>query len=298
MTTTDTRRVTVLGLGMMGAALAEALLNAGHDVTVWNRSPEKAEALARKGARIGGSAAEAMAVSDISIICVSNHAATMEILGAADLKPTAGALLVELTTMSPEESREVAGWAVGNGMDYLDGTIFGVPANVTGGSAMVVYSGPRALFDANEALFGAMASPKHLSDEIGSAVSFDRVYYVFGYAISHAFMVGAAIAHAKGFSIDTYTDVVVERSAVLADRLKELGAAISARNHEVTQARMETWAAAFEDALTTCREAGVDDSLPAAIKRNFDCALAAGYGDKEMSAVFEILIDGVGAPSS
>ena len=155
---------------------------------------------------------------------------------------------------------------------------------------MIVYSGPRALFDANEALFGAVAAPKHLSDQIGAAVSFDRVYYVFAYGISHAFMVGAAMAHAKGFSIEVYTDVAIARSAVLADRLRIMGDAIAAQNHEVTQARMDIWAAAFKDALTTCREVGVDDALPAAIMRNFDRAIAAGHGDKEMSAVFEALI--------
>ena len=68
--------------------------------------------------------------------------------------------------------------------------------------------------------------------------------------------------------------------------IKGMGDAIANRDHDVTQASIERWAAGFENSLAMCREAGVDDALPAAIKRNFDRALAAGLGGKEMTAIF------------
>ena len=77
---TPPRRVSVIGLGLMGSALAEALLNAGHEVTVWNRTAAKAEPLTAKGARAAASAAEALAASGVTIVCLTNHAATMEAL--------------------------------------------------------------------------------------------------------------------------------------------------------------------------------------------------------------------------
>jgi 3-hydroxyisobutyrate dehydrogenase-like beta-hydroxyacid dehydrogenase len=283
---------------MMGAALAEALLNADHTVTVWNRSAEKIAPLTAKGAHAAASVQAAMAASEITIICVSDHAATTEILNAAEAGPGRDALLVVMTSMSPKDSREIADWAARHRVGYLEGTIFGVPDDIVSGNGMIVYSGPSRLFEANEPLLKAMSPPKYLSEDIGSAVSFDRVYYVFGYGLFHAFLVGAAMAHAKGFSIDTYTDVVMARSPVFVDRLKGMGDAIANRDHDVTQASIERWAAGFENSLTMCREAGVDDALPAAIKRYFDRALAAGYGGKEMTAVFEVLIDNAGGRSS
>ena len=102
------------------------------------------------------------------------------------------------------------------------------------------------------------------------------------------------MAHAKGFSLDTYTDVVMARSPIFVDRLKGMGDAIAKREHEVTQASIERWAAGFEGSLSACQEMGIDDALPAAIKHNFDRALAAGYGDKELTAVFEVLIGAKG----
>ncbi len=289
------RRVSVIGLGLMGSALAEALLNAGHEVTVWNRTAEKAGPLTGKGARAAGSAAEALSATDVTIICVSDHAATMDILGTVAAGETAnGKLLVQLTTMSPDDSRELAGWAEQRGLAYLEGTILGLPKDITGGSAMIIYSGPRAIFDANEALLSAMADPKHLSDEVGAAVSFDRVYYAYVYGMFHAFIQGAALAHAKGFAIDVYTETVMARIAFLPEKLKMMGDAIAARNHDVTQASIDVWAAAFADTLAMCRETGVDDALPTAVMHNFERAIAAGHGNQEMSAVFETLIEGTG----
>ena len=80
MSTEKGSSVSVLGLGLMGSALAEALLNAGHGVTVWNRTPGKAGSLTEKGANAAASAAEAFDASDVILVCVTNHAAVMEIV--------------------------------------------------------------------------------------------------------------------------------------------------------------------------------------------------------------------------
>jgi 3-hydroxyisobutyrate dehydrogenase-like beta-hydroxyacid dehydrogenase len=153
--TATSHRVSILGLGLMGSALAEALLNAGHEVTVWNRTAGKADPLTSKGARAATSVAEALSTAEVTIICVSDHAATMEILGSVPAgAPADRRLLVQLSTMSADDSRELARWAELRGAAYLEGSIFGLPTDITGGSAMIVYSGPRQVFDASEALLG------------------------------------------------------------------------------------------------------------------------------------------------
>ncbi len=289
------RRVSVIGLGLMGAALAEALLNAGHKVTVWNRTAKKADPLTRKGARAAGSAAEALSAAEVTIVCVSDHAATMEILGTGAAGDAADErLLVQLSTMSADDSRELARWAEQRGSAYLEGSIFGLPTDITGGSAMIVYSGPRQVFDANEALLRALGDANFLSGEVGAAVSFDKVYYAFVYGTWLAFIQGAAMAHAKGFSIEAYTGTVLARLSGLPGKLKLCGDMIAARNHDDVQCRLDVHAAAFADTLAMCRETGVDDALPAAVMHNFERAIAAGRGDQEISAIFETLIDGNG----
>lgn len=287
--------VSVIGLGLMGAALAEALLNAGHEVTVWNRSAGKAEPLTARGAGAAASASEAVAASEVTIICVSDHAATMEILGTVGAgDPADGRLLVQLGTMSADDSRELARWAEQRGSAYLEGSIFGLPTDITGGSAMIVYSGPREAFDACEALLRALGDANFLSAEVGAAVSFDKVYYAFVYGMFHSFIQGAAMAHAKGFSIGAYTGTVLARLPGLPGKLEGIGEMIAARNHEIVECRLDVHAAAYADTLAMCRETGVDDALPAAVMRNFERSIAAGRGGDELSAIFETLIEGAG----
>ena len=281
--------VSVIGLGLMGSALAEALLNAGHEVTVWNRSPTKAKPLTIKGASGASSVSDAVSASDVTLVCVTGHDATMELMNNTQV-PTDGKTLVQLSTMTAEESRDLARWAEAKGMQYLDGAIFGLPSNVIGGKATIIYSGPKDVFDANEPLFAALGAAKHLSSDVGASVTFDRVWYAFGFALSMAFMQGAAMAHAQGFSLDVYFDMVKARSPIMIEQCLKGGERIAARSYEDTDAPMEVWIHTFEGTLSMCRDLGVDDSLPSVVMNHFKRASASGYADSDLAAVFEVLI--------
>lgn len=281
--------VSVIGLGLMGSALAEALLNVGHEVTVWNRSPAKVKPLISKGASGASSVSEVVSASDMTLICVTGHDATMELMNSTQ-GPTDGKTLVQLSTMTAEESRELARWAETKGMLYLDGAIFGLPSNVIDGNATIIYSGPKDVFDANESLFAALGAAKHLSSNVGASVTFDRVWYAFGFALSMAFMQGAAMAHAQGFSLDVYFDMVKVRSPILIEQCLQRGERIATRSYENTDAPMEVWIHTFEGTLSMCREKGVDDSLPSVVMNHFKRARASGYAECDLAAVFEVLI--------
>ena len=105
----DTKTVAVLGLGNMGSALAEALLSAGFSVTVWNRTPSKSAPLVEQGARAAKSAAEAAQATNITIVCVTDHAATMSVIqNDAVVEALEGKLLAQLGVLTAEESRQIA----------------------------------------------------------------------------------------------------------------------------------------------------------------------------------------------
>src|SRR5918998_902445 len=115
----DHPSVTVIGLGAMGSRIAEVLLRGGHPTTVWNRTPGRAEPLVAQGAVRAGSVAEAVAASPLVLVCVLDYAAAREIV-----EPVAGELagrtLVHFTTGTPRQAREMAEWAAGHGIDYVD----------------------------------------------------------------------------------------------------------------------------------------------------------------------------------
>ena len=129
MTNTDTNKtVAVIGLGLMGSALADALLSAGFPVTVWNRTAQKSEAFRDRGAVIADSVGQAVSAADVIIFCVTDYTATKEILFHDEIgKKFSGKLLVQLSTIIPEQSHEIETWARPYSAEYLEGSIIGLP---------------------------------------------------------------------------------------------------------------------------------------------------------------------------
>ncbi|GHJ40942.1 3-hydroxyisobutyrate dehydrogenase [Streptomyces sp. TS71-3] len=141
--------VTVFGLGMMGAALAGAFLKAGHPTTVWNRSAQKADALVEQGATRAADAAEAVAASDILVVCLVDYDAVHTVLDPVG-DALAGKVIVNLTSGLPEDARAAAKWAEGVGARYLDGYIMTVPPAVGLPQTLLFYGGSKDTFDAHQ----------------------------------------------------------------------------------------------------------------------------------------------------
>jgi 3-hydroxyisobutyrate dehydrogenase-like beta-hydroxyacid dehydrogenase len=103
--------VTVIGLGAMGSALAQALVNADYDVTVWNRSPEKIAPLVAVGAEGASSVFAAIYASRVAIICVKDYHTSKLLLDHPDVTPLLkGRTLVQLTTGTPNEADDSELW--------------------------------------------------------------------------------------------------------------------------------------------------------------------------------------------
>src|SRR5690348_3336313 len=92
--------VTVIGLGPMGRAIVRALLAAGTEVTVWNRSADKAEAMAELGARRAESVADALDRNEVIVLSLTHYAAMYDVLGRAPER-LRDKVIVNLSSDSP-----------------------------------------------------------------------------------------------------------------------------------------------------------------------------------------------------
>lgn len=284
--------VAVIGLGNMGTALAEALLAAGFPVTVWNRTADKCSTAGEKGAEVASSPAQALSAAEVVILCVSDHMASKEILFNDELAGLLSSkLLVQLSSISSEQSREMNDWASGFQIDYIEGSIFGLPIDIRESSAILAYAGRRSVFDEHEAVFSALGgNPRFIGEAIGSAVTIDKIVYACGYAMMQGYMQAAALAHASDVSIEAFTEILLARLPVYGRNLARHGKAIANRDHDEVDCRLDVHAAAFAGTLTLCHETGVDSSLPSAMMHNFDRAIEKGHGGQQITALFEALI--------
>jgi 3-hydroxyisobutyrate dehydrogenase-like beta-hydroxyacid dehydrogenase len=152
--------VTMIGLGPMGQAMVRAYLAAGHPVTVWNRTASRADELVDAGATRAATPSEAVAASPLVLLSLTHYAAMYEILGDVG-DALAGKVVVNLSSDTPQASRDAADWLAERGAELLVGGIM-VPAEVVGtGASYVFYSGPRAVFEAHEPVLRVVGRPDY-----------------------------------------------------------------------------------------------------------------------------------------
>lgn len=117
--------IALLGLGRMGQVLARHLLDAGHPLTVWNRTPERAAELVSRGARLAGSPAEAVRGAAVVVTTLFGPDAVREVVVDGDLPFGADAVWVDITTVSPADAAAFAEWARGAGVRYVHSPVIG-----------------------------------------------------------------------------------------------------------------------------------------------------------------------------
>jgi 3-hydroxyisobutyrate dehydrogenase-like beta-hydroxyacid dehydrogenase len=138
-----------VGLGVMGSRMVKRLLDAGHNVTGWNRTQEKAQWLLDAGMRWGESPRDVAERSEFTFTMVTNTAAVQAVTGGADgilagLEP--GKVFVDMSTASPENSRSIAIQVEALGADMLDAPVSGSVITLEQGKLSVMVGGDEAVF--------------------------------------------------------------------------------------------------------------------------------------------------------
>jgi 3-hydroxyisobutyrate dehydrogenase-like beta-hydroxyacid dehydrogenase len=185
--------IAFLGLGEMGSALARTAIAAGHQATVWNRTPARATPFER----VASSPAEAIAHAEVAVVCLFDAASVYDILGPVS-DALRGKALINLTTTSPDGARELGHWAAVRGIDYLDGGIMAVPAMIGSPSASVLYSGSSAVFDAYRQILETWGAADYFGEDPGMASLYDLALLAGMYVMFAGFFHGAAMVGAAG----------------------------------------------------------------------------------------------------
>jgi 3-hydroxyisobutyrate dehydrogenase len=142
-----TEQIGFIGLGIMGSGMALNLLRAGFRLTVWNRTSARAEPLAAAGARVAGSPAELAAASDVVITCVSDTPdVEAVILGEQGVIHGArpGSLVIDMSTISPAVTREIAAVLAAKDIAMLDAPISGGSEGAAQGTLSIMVGGEAA----------------------------------------------------------------------------------------------------------------------------------------------------------
>ena len=295
MTTKNKSAITLFGLGDMGAALAEAALNRGYDVSVWNRNFARTEGLAGKGAKAIADLEEALQQESTKIICVSDHSATMSMLeNDSALSASQGKTLIQLSTVTSEESKSLCEWAEGAGAAYMDGQILSYPDDIREGRGSIVCSGAKEVFDFNHRMLCDLAGDAfHVGEQIGAAPAFDKAHLTWAMGNYLAFLQAAAMCKKSGVDLNAWCNHNLRylESDDAVREFKILSEQVCSRTYdEGLDASLEVWDSVVDKSVEEFESAGMTRTHLNMLSELTKKAIDSGMGRKELGYLFELML--------
>lgn len=275
-------RVALLGTGLLGSGFAEGLLTRGGvELSVWNRTRDKAEALASKGARVADSPAEAVKGAERVHLILLDDATVDATIEALVPGLEARAVICDHTTNLPRLTADRAQRLTANGVAYLHCPVFMSPAAARGGTGIMMSAGPSELFDRVKDGLKAMTGDLWY---VGERPDLAACYKLFGNAmiLTMAGSIADIFHMADALHVDRKEAFGVFSRFKTDGILPIRGAKILEKNY--------TASFALEVARKDARlmlESGEGQPMPVigAIAERMDALIAAGFGDKDMAVM-------------
>ncbi|QTD96136.1 NAD(P)-dependent oxidoreductase [Streptomyces cyanogenus] len=297
---TDKLTVSVLGTGIMGAAMARNLVRAGHTVRAWNRTRAKAEPLAADGAHVAGTPAEAVEGADVVLTMLYDGAATLDVMREAAPALRSGAAWVQSTTAGLEAVGDLAGFARDHDLVFFDAPVLGTRQPAEAGRLLVLAAGPSGHRAAVTPVFDAVGVRTVWTGEDGAAGTATRLKLVANsWVLAATAATGEVLALAQALGVDPqgFFDAIAggpldmgylhaKSQLILDDQLTPPQFAV---------------ATAAKDARLIVRAGeahGVRLDVAAASAARLERAAAQGHADEDMAAAYFASFDPADRPSA
>ncbi|WP_255560899.1 NAD(P)-binding domain-containing protein [Mumia sp. zg.B53] len=286
MTSRTDSDVTLIGLGLMGTALAGALLGAGHRTTVWNRTAAKAEELVTQGALLADSVGSAVNASPVVVTCVSDYASLQQVLTPVADR-LGGRVLVNLASGDSEQAREMARWTEDRGATYLDGAIMAVPPTIGTAAAVILLSGPETTFTMHQSIFDALGTTAYLGEDHGLSALYDVAGLSMMWGVLNAWLQGVALLSTAGVDAASYTPFAAQLAQETVGWLAGYADQVDRGTYPSDDATLNTHAGGMTHLIEESERLGVNAELPRLFKALVDRAIAAGQGGRSYPVLIE-----------
>jgi len=282
-------RIAFLGLGRMGVAMAQHVVAAGHDLTVWNRTPGKAADLTAAGATEASSVAAAVAETEAVVLMLFGPDSVREVLPQVlDAAPD-GVLVIDATTIGPDAAREFGRLCSERGARYVDAPVAGSIGPATDGTLGVLAGAREQDWAAVEPLLHLWGDPARVR-RVGPVGSGSALKLVVNQGIG-------VLAAGLGEALKLGTELGLDRALVLdvlgmggyAWTLNQKRAMVDAGDFTGTQFSVDLLAKDLDLAVGSARDARLDVTLAA-----LDAArstIAAGHSGEDYAAIIGHVAD-------
>jgi len=285
--------VAVLGLGIMGSGMASRLLAAGFPVTVYNRTPERAERLAGAGAHVAGTPREAAARAQIVISMVANDGASKDVwLGESGALhgAQANSVLIESSTLSPGWIHDLATAAARRGFRFLDAPVTGTKPHAASGELVFLVGGSADVVEAARPVFSVLGRETIHLGPVGSGARMKLANnFVCGV---QAASFAEALSMIDAWGLDRGKAVSILTGGAPGSGIVKRVAERAGSGDFTPNFALRWMAKDLSYAVGEASEKKIALQTASAALSLFQRAIAEGYGDEDFSAVTKVSASG------
>lgn len=278
-------KISVLGLGSMGSALAHCLVKRGHDVSVWNRSPEKADALGHAGAMVCASADEAVAASEFVITCIKSHRDTDALVGSLE-SPLTGKTFCDMSTGGTEDAERLVSQLTERGADCMLGMINAYPSGVGGADTVILAVGRPTAWKRYGEIIRQLGGKSSFVGETPSALA---ALFAGLFTVRQGFMFGmiygALVCRKAGIPMQVFSDQIPASLKLVNDYYDLFAKTVPKGNFDDPEASLKVYALAQEDALKTFKSLDAPVEFIRIMYEKTKAAWDAGLGEKQLTVL-------------
>ena len=284
------KNISVIGLGSMGFALAETLLKADFNISVWNRTSSKAQKLENKGANICSTPNEAFKNSQFIVASLSNYEAWNNIIDSNQIDmDLSGKTIIQLTTGSIEEVTALNDWVKKYNGDLLEGIISCFPSQIGTEESLILLAGSNNSINNCKDIISILSPEyKNLGSNLIAPTVLSRAFLSGALGGLIGMMNGAVLCQKADISLDDFKEIYMDRSSIIEQESKRIIDAIATEDTENTEASVSAWGHGQEALLAISKTLDSNIDFQLALNKLFKKTIEAGLKDHDLSAMHKI----------
>jgi 2-hydroxy-3-oxopropionate reductase len=285
-------RIGFIGLGIMGKPMARNLMEAGYELVVYNRSRGKVDELAQEGAEAAGSPREVAEQSDVVITMLPDSPEVREIVAGEDgvfegIKE--GSLLIDMSTISPVATEELAATAGDKGVGMLDAPVSGGETGAIDGALSIMVGGSEEDFERARPIFDVLGQTVVRVGEAGAGQVVKACNQIVVALVIEA--VSEALVLGSKAGVDPEKIIEVLSGGLAGSKVMEAKKSFFLEHDFEPGFRVELHHKDLGIALAAGREYGVALPVTAIVSQMLEALKAKGSGDRDHSAILTLLED-------
>lgn len=288
-------KVALLGLGLMGLPIAQRLVHCGHDVVAWNRSNERLKIAQEVGLTVEPSLTAALAVSEVVVLTLSDAAAIDEVLlNSAVISLIEGKTVLQMGTISPDESRNIAACIEAAGGDYLEAPVLGSIPEAKSGELIIMTAGSQSAYHQTLLILRGLGKEVEYLGPVGMGAAVKLAMNQLIASLTAAFSQSLGLIRAQGVEVEHFMKLL-RQSALYAPTFDKKLKRFMEHDYSNPNFPLKHLIKDVTLFQQVAEASGMNGEIANAMLKVLISGQNAGYGEMDYSSLYEAINPGFDA---